>query len=71
MSLSKESKLKEIMANPDAVALMEEYIPGISKDPKIKMAMGMSLEKAAKMAPNMVKPEWIDDIDGKLKALGD
>ena len=71
MGLSKESKIKEIMANEAAVALMESYIPGISKDPKLKMAMGMSLEKAAKMAPKMVKPEWIDDIDAKLKALGD
>ena len=71
MGLSKESKMKEIMKNPDAVAILESYIPGVSNEPRLKMALGLSLEKVAKMVPEMVKPEWIDEVDAKLQALGD
>jgi len=69
MSLSKASKMKEIMRNPEAVAMLEGYVPGFSKDARLKMALGMSLEKVAKMVPDMVKAEWIDEIDAKLQAI--
>jgi hypothetical protein len=71
MGLSKMSKLKDILKNPDAMAIMEEYVPGLSKEPKLKMGAGMNLVTLAGLAPDKLKKEWLDDIDAKLKALGD
>ena len=71
MGLSIESKMRDIIANPEAVAIIESYVPGASNDSRLSLAMGLSLEKVARLVPNMVKPEWLDEVDAKLRALGD
>ncbi|MCL1798615.1 MAG: hypothetical protein FWG23_02585 [Eggerthellaceae bacterium] len=71
MGLSKSSKLKDIMKNPEAMAILDEYLPGASNEPKLKLAASLSLVKIAAVAPNKLKAEWLDDIDAKLQALGD
>jgi len=70
MILSKDSKVQDILNRPDAVALLEGYLPGFTKNPMLQMAMGMTLTTVAQMAPHLVKPEWVSEIDEKLKALG-
>jgi len=71
MGLSKNSKLKEIMRRDDAMAILEEYVPDAKKEPQLKIAAGMTLVKIASLAPEKLNPEWLDDIDAKLQALGD
>ncbi|MCL2529022.1 MAG: hypothetical protein FWE41_01620 [Coriobacteriia bacterium] len=70
MGLSKESKLKDVMANPQAAAIIEEYVPGASKDPKFKLAAGLSLAQIVKMSGGQLSPELLEEVDAKLKALG-
>jgi len=70
MGLSKESKLKDVMANPQGAAIIEEYVPGASKDPKFKLAAGLTLTQIVKMSGGQMSPELLEEVDAKLKALG-
>jgi len=69
--LSKMSKLKDLMKDEQAMAILEKYVPGISKEPKLKMGAGMNLVTISGLAPDKMKPEFLDDIDAELRALGD
>jgi len=71
MGLSINSKLKEIMRRDDAMAILEEYVPDAKQEPQLKIAAGMTLVKIAKLAPDKLNPDWLEDIDAKLQALGD
>lgn len=45
MAITRKSKLKEIVANDDALAIVNKYLPGIDpNEPKLKPAMSMSLK---------------------------
>ncbi|MCL1847656.1 MAG: hypothetical protein FWF91_06815 [Coriobacteriia bacterium] len=71
MGLSKDSKLKDVMSNPEGAALIEQYAPGATKDPKFKLAGGLTLTKIVSMSGGLLSPELLDELDVKLKALGD
>lgn len=43
MTITGESKIKEILENPKALEIVRKYMPGID-DPRIKAAAGMSLK---------------------------
>lgn len=68
--LSAESKVSEIMKSPEAMAIMEEFIPGCSTDSKFKMAKMLTLERISKLTPDL-SPEILAQIDERLRALGD
>jgi len=70
MGLSKESKLKDVMANPEAAAIIEQYVPGATKDPKFKLAGGLSLTQIVKMSGGQMSESLLEEVDAKLKALG-
>ncbi|MEG0035473.1 MAG: hypothetical protein RR743_02325 [Oscillospiraceae bacterium] len=60
----------DILANPEAVAIMDEIMPGTSKNPMMKMAKGFTLKKiaatpAAKI-PEAKVIEFIDALNAKL-----
>jgi len=71
MGLSKDSKLEDVMKNPKAAAIIEEYVPGASKDPKMKLAGNLTLTQIVKMSAGLLSPDLLEDVDKKLKALGD
>ena len=69
MAVFMETKLGEILDNPDLLALMEEQSPGVSKNPMIKMAKGFTLAKivatpAAKMPAEQIQ-KFIDAANAK------
>ena len=68
--LSTDSKMREVAKNEAAMDILEEYFPGARKEPKLKMAMGMSLKTVAKMAPDMFPPDMMADIDRRFRELG-
>ena len=70
MGLSKDSKLKDVMSNPKAAAIVEQYVPGASSDPRLKMAGGFTLKQIVGMSGGLLSPELLEEIDGKLRALG-
>ena len=48
MALTIDSKLKDVMANPAAVAVLEKYIPGFSKNPQLKLGYRMTWRTISK-----------------------
>lgn len=68
--LSKDSRVLEILNNPEALAILDEYIPGASSDPKLKMAKMLTLERISKLTPDLT-PEILEAVDERLRALGD
>ena len=71
MGLSVDSKIKEIMKNPEAVTLMEKFAPGFSTNPQMKMVQGLTYRALAKFPQANMTPEKVEEIDQALKALGD
>lgn len=67
--LSKESRVSEILKNPEALAIMDKYIAGASTDPKLKMAKMLTLERVSHLTPDLT-PEALEAIDAELRALG-
>jgi hypothetical protein len=43
MAINSKSKLKEILEDPRAVAIIEEYKPGFSSDPNLGPVKGMRI----------------------------
>jgi len=43
MAFTADSTLGEILDNPQAKAVFEQYLPGVSSNPMVAMARGMSL----------------------------
>jgi mono/diheme cytochrome c family protein len=71
MSLSVDSKIKEIKKNPAAVELMEGFTPGFGTDPQMKLVGGLTFRALAKFPQANISDEQLEDIDQALKALGE
>lgn len=70
MAISVDSKIKEIMKNPEAVAVLEEVSPGFATNPQMKMVQGLTYRALAKFPQAGLSAEQVEEIDAKLKALG-
>jgi len=42
-----DMKIKDIVENPDTRAIAEKHLPGITKNPLVKMAYGMTLRSVS------------------------
>lgn len=71
MGLSVKSKLKEIMKREDAMDVLEIYVPGSKENPKLKLGAAMPIDTLAKMAPDMLPPDKLTELDAALKELPD
>lgn len=69
MSLSVDSKIKELMSNPAAADLLEGYSPGFKTNPQMKMVQGLTFRKLASFPQAKLTPEKVEEIDKALKAL--
>jgi hypothetical protein len=49
MAYSLDSKVGELLKDPKAVKIIERYAPGISKNPMIGLAKGMTLKSVVSM----------------------
>ena len=70
MALSVDSKIKDIMKNPEAVDLMEKLSPGFATNPQMKMVQGLTFRALAKFPQAGLSPEQVEEIDKALRALG-
>jgi hypothetical protein len=70
MSLSADSKIKEIKKSPEAVEIMEGFTPGFGTDPQMKMVGGLTIRALAKFPQANISKEKLEEIDQALKALG-
>jgi hypothetical protein len=49
MAYTLDSTLGEILADPQAVKILDQYLPGASQNPMMAMAKGMSLKMILSM----------------------
>jgi hypothetical protein len=46
---SADMKVKELVTNPDTKAILEKHLPGVTKNPMVAMAYGMTLKSVASL----------------------
>lgn len=69
MSITRKSKIKEIVENADALAIVNKYLPGISPDdPKMKPAMGMSLKAICAFPQTGISKDKANELFEELEA---
>jgi hypothetical protein len=44
---SADMKVKELVSNPETKAILEKHLPGVTSNPLVKMALGMTLKSVA------------------------
>lgn len=69
MAVNSKSKLKEVLADPRAVAIIEEYKPGFASDPQLGPVMGMRMNLLLKFPQTGFSEDQIRDITDRLDAL--
>ncbi len=70
MAITLESTLKEVLDNPEAAAILDKYSPGFSKNPLLKLGMGMTLRKCVSFPQAKLTEEQIKALEEELKTLG-
>lgn len=69
MAINSKSKLKDILSDPRAVAIIEKYKPGFAEDPMLGPCMGMRINVLLKFPQAGFSEEDQKDIIAKLDAL--
>jgi hypothetical protein len=69
MALTIDSKIGDLLADPKAKAILEKHLPGISTNPQMAMAKGMTLKVIAPMSKGTITPDKIKAIEADLKKL--
>lgn len=67
---TRETKLKEIVDDPEAAAILQKWFPMDLHGSMVKMAYGMSLEKCFSFPQVKVTDEEKEEIYAQLEALG-
>ena len=69
MAFSTDSTMGEILNDEKGKAILEKYMPGVSKDPRTAMGRGMTLKQLAQFIPGQMTPAVLQAIDADLKKL--
>lgn len=71
MAITSKSKLREILEDPRAVAVIEQYKPGFVTEnaDMLGPCMGMKMSMLLKFPQTGFTPEQVADITAKLDAL--
>ncbi len=64
-----DTKLGALMKDPQAAAVLEECLPGISKNRQLKMGFGMTLKFIAGLPQADIPKDKLAEIDAKLQAI--
>ncbi|MEZ4644878.1 MAG: hypothetical protein R3E31_19470 [Chloroflexota bacterium] len=66
---SQETKIGILLKDPAAVAILEEYMPGLAASPRIKMVSALKLKKMADFKEAGLTAESMAEMDAKLQAI--
>jgi alpha-L-rhamnosidase len=66
---STRSTIGALLANPQARAMLEKRLPGITRDPRVDQALGMTLREAAPYEPAILTEKLLDRLDEDLRAI--
>jgi hypothetical protein len=69
MALTIDSKMGELLANPKGKAVLERHMPGISANPQMAMAKGMSLKMLAPMSGGRITAPMLKAVEEDLKKI--
>ena len=66
MAFSLDSKVKDILKNPEAAAVLDKYSPDASKNPQMKLVGGLTLRKLASFFELKSGNIFLCEVDHKL-----
>jgi hypothetical protein len=69
MALSVDSKVGELLDNPQAKAVLDKHMPGFSTNPQVSMARGFTLKMTANMSGGKITPDMLSGVNADLAAL--
>jgi hypothetical protein len=69
MTLTVESKISALLADDCAKAILDRHCPGMSNDPRIQMAMGMTLKQIMPLSQGRITTDVIEAISADLATL--
>lgn len=69
MAINSRSKLRDILEDPRAVAILEEYVPGFKDTPLMGPCMGMRMNILIKFEQAGFSQEAQEEIISRLDAL--
>ncbi|GLI33013.1 hypothetical protein [Desulforhabdus amnigena] len=69
MALTAESTIAVLLANEQAKAILEKHLPGMTSDPRLKMAMGMTLKQIMPLSQGKITLSKIEAVAADLAAL--
>ena len=69
MAFSLDSKVKDILKNPEAAATLDKFSPGASTNPQMKLVGGLTLRKLASFPQSVYLQPHLEELDQALKAI--
>ena len=69
MAFSLDSKVKDILKNPAAAAVLDKYSEGATKNPQMKLVGGLPLRKLASFPQSAHLKPHLEDLDKELQAI--
>jgi len=69
MPLTIDSKLKELLNDPGAKAILDKHVPQLAQSNKIKLISGFSFRKLTTFPQANMTPEKLRLIEEDLKSL--
>ncbi len=69
MAVTVESKISVLLADEGAKAILEKHCPGMTSDPRLKMAMGMTLKQIMPLSQGRITLSKIEAISEDLAKL--
>ena len=69
MAFSLDSKVKDILKNPEAAATLDKFSPGASTNPQMKLVGGLTLRKLASLPQSAYLQPHLEELDQALKAI--
>lgn len=69
MALTFDSKIKELMANPQIRAEVDKIAPGLTAHPTLGLAKNLTLRACAKLLPDSLTPSVMEQIAAMLERV--
>lgn len=69
MAINSKSKLRDILEDPRAVAIIEEHKPGFTENPELTPVLGMRMNLLLNFPQSAFTKEQKEDILSRLDAL--
>ena len=68
MAFSLDSKVKDILKNPAAAAVLDKYSPDASRNPQMKLVGGLTLRKLASFPQSAFLKPHLEELDKDFEA---